>query len=32
MMIFAGSCALFAAAFLPETFEPVLLAKKVRYL
>jgi hypothetical protein len=32
MMIFAGFCALFGRCFLPETFEPVLLAKKVRYL
>jgi hypothetical protein len=31
MMIFAGACALFGALFLPETYAPVLLAKKVRH-
>ncbi|KAI9457481.1 MFS polyamine transporter [Lactarius psammicola] len=32
MMIFAGSCTLFGAVFLPETYEPVLLAKKAKRL
>lgn len=29
MMIFGGSCTLFAAFFLPETYEPILLLRKV---
>ena len=32
MMIFAGVCTLIGAAFLPETYEPVLHVKKVRHL
>lgn len=32
MMIFAGFCTLFGIAFLPETYEPVLLAQKAKRL
>ena len=32
MMIFAGSCTLLCLFFLPETFAPVLLARKAKRL
>ena len=32
MMIFAGSCTLLGFLFLPETFAPVLLARKAKRL
>jgi hypothetical protein len=32
MMIFAASCTLVGPFFLPETFAPVLLARKERRL
>jgi MFS family permease len=32
MMIFAGSCTLLCLFFLPETFSPVLLARKAKRL
>ncbi|KAH9061862.1 MFS polyamine transporter [Lactarius vividus] len=32
MMIFAGFCTIFGFAFLPETYEPVLLAQKAKRL
>ena len=30
MMIFAGACTVITALFLPETFAPVLLLRRVR--
>lgn len=32
MMMFAGACTIIAAVFLPETYAPIILLKKVRDL